>query len=88
MTKIIMCRECGRETIHHAKGLCRTCYSREYRKQHPNATISGLRAEKEYEKQELAAAIDRVLSPYGVACRYEDGEVVVVVDGREYREKI
>ena len=36
MARIVVCKECGEEKPYYAKGLCRTCYSCQWRKAHPD----------------------------------------------------
>ena len=35
---IIICKECGEEKPHHARGLCRKCYKRQYYEAHREVT--------------------------------------------------
>ncbi len=77
--KLITCVSCRQERPHKARGLCATCYQREYRRENPSPSPAEIR-EDAYNV--LADLINDILKPLGGSC-YVQGEEVVVKAARE-----
>jgi len=93
MPRMITCRGCGEVRAHYAHGLCQACYTKEYRRRNPRATVKGLKMEFEGLEDRVAdewvSAVDRVLSRYGASCWREGSEVVMEFqDGQVFRERV
>lgn len=84
--KVVVCRICGEEKEHKARGLCNACYIQAYRKENPQSTVSGLKRELEIAREEgIVAALDAIeskLMEVDITFSYWDGEVTIDVHGQ------
>lgn len=55
MTKVIICANCGKERKCYAKGLCKICYSRHWRKENPKRTATHKRRYNETHREKILA---------------------------------
>ena len=51
---IIVCKECGEERPHHAKGLCKRCHTRGWRKANPEKRREHARRSRKARQEEIA----------------------------------
>jgi len=88
MPREVVCRGCGKAGAHYAKGFCRACYMRDYRRRHPEATVSGMKQELEYVESEamerVVAAYGRLLSRFGASTWLEGLTLHVEAQGQHY----
>jgi len=85
MPKQVVCRNCGQERPHWARGFCRPCYYRWYRKANPPDTVSVLRerleANREEAQMQIVDAINEILDKHDGHCSLRDGLLVLEVQG-------
>jgi len=88
MPREVTCRGCGGLRPHYARGFCRACYMRDYRRRHPEATVSGMKQELEYVESEamerVVAAYERILSPFGISTWLDGSTLHVQAQGQHY----
>ena len=91
MAKVVVCKGCGEEKEHRAKGLCNACYIQEYRKYNPRDRVSDLKRKLEYAREEgIVATLDALESKFteiGFTCSfsYWDGGITIDVQGNVYK---
>ena len=55
MSKAIICSKCGKEKVHHAKGMCRKCYIKCYTQDHKRERSKYMRKYYQDHRKELLA---------------------------------
>ena len=50
--RVIICKECGEERLHHAHGLCGRCYTHRYREAHQEEILESYRKYHEAHREE------------------------------------
>ena len=51
MARIVVCKECGEEKPHYAKGLCKPCYMHQWREAHPEYGHEWYKAHREEDNE-------------------------------------
>lgn len=90
--KVCVCKSCGHEKPHKARGLCETCYQQWYRRKNPPDTVSSLRKDLEYARDEarceVTSVIGELLETYGASCWLEDSTVFLEIQGKTLSRKL
>jgi len=74
MPREITCRGCGELKPHYARGFCRACYMRDYRRRHSESEAM----------ERVVAAYERILSPFGISTWLDGSTLHVQAHGQHY----